>query len=92
LKNANKKINNIMWPPALYSTVWQPKKRCDIVETIEPKVEFAPEEPARREHIAAVHTDMQIQEDENQGFYKIANPAAGVALRAAQIGLSEPCF
>ena len=63
-----------------------------IVETIEPYVEFVPAEPALREHIAAVHTDMQIQKVENQGLYKIASLAAGGALRAAQIGLSEPCF
>ena len=63
-----------------------------IVETIESYVEFVPAEPALREHIAAVHTDMQIQKVENQGLYKIASLAAGGALRAAQIGLSEPCF
>jgi acetoin utilization deacetylase AcuC-like enzyme len=63
-----------------------------IVEIIEPYVEFVPAEPAPREHIAAVHTDMQIQKVENQGLYEIASLAAGGALRAAQIGLSEPCF
>jgi hypothetical protein len=39
-----------------------------IVETIEPYVAFVPAEPALREHIAAVHTDMQIQKVENQGL------------------------
>jgi acetoin utilization deacetylase AcuC-like enzyme len=63
-----------------------------IVETIEPHVEFVPAEPALREHIAAVHTDMQIQRVENQGLYDIASLAAGGAIQAAQIGLSEPCF
>jgi acetoin utilization deacetylase AcuC-like enzyme len=63
-----------------------------IVETIEPHVEFVPVEPALREHIAAVHTDMQIQRVENQGLYDIASLAAGGAIQAAQIGLSEPCF
>jgi len=63
-----------------------------IVETIEPYVEFVPAEPAPREHIAAVHTDMQIQKVENQRLYKIASLAAGGAIQAAQIGLSEPCF
>jgi acetoin utilization deacetylase AcuC-like enzyme len=55
-------------------------------------VEFVPAEPALREHIAAVHTDMQIQRVENQGLYDIASLAAGGAIQAAQIGLSEPCF
>jgi acetoin utilization deacetylase AcuC-like enzyme len=63
-----------------------------IVETIEPYVEFVPAEPAVREHIAAIHTDMQIQKVENQGLYKIASLAAGGALRAAQMGLFDPCF
>jgi acetoin utilization deacetylase AcuC-like enzyme len=35
---------------------------------------------------------MQIQKAENQGLYKIASLAPGGALRAAQMGLSEPCF
>ncbi len=63
-----------------------------IVETIEPYVEFVLAEPALREHIVAVHTDMQIQDVENQGLYEIASLAAGGAIQTAQIGLSEPCF
>ena len=60
-----------------------------IVETIEPHVAFVQAEPALREHIAAVHTDMQILKVENQGLYEIASLAAGGAIQAAQIGLSE---
>jgi acetoin utilization deacetylase AcuC-like enzyme len=63
-----------------------------IVETIEPHVEFVPAEPAFRHHIAAVHTEMHIQHVENRGLYEIAALAAGGAVQAAQIGLSEPCF
>jgi acetoin utilization deacetylase AcuC-like enzyme len=63
-----------------------------IVKTIEPYVEFVPAEPAPRQHIVAVHTGMHIQKVENQGLYKIATLAAGGAIQAAQIGLSEPCF
>ena len=63
-----------------------------IVETIEPHVEFVPAEPALRQDIAAVHTEMHIQQVENQGLYEIAALAAGGAIQAAQIGLSEPCF
>ena len=63
-----------------------------IVESIEPHVEFVPAEPAFRHHIAAVHTEMHIQHVENQGLYEIAALAAGGAVQAAQIGLSEPCF
>ena len=63
-----------------------------IVETIEPYVEFVPAEPAIRQHIVAVHSALHIQKVENQGLYEIATLAAGGAIQAAQIGLSEPCF
>ena len=63
-----------------------------IVETIEPYVEFVPAEPALRQHIVAVHTDKHIQKVENQGLYEISTLAAGGAIQAAEIGLSEPCF
>ncbi|MBT8332775.1 MAG: histone deacetylase family protein [Deltaproteobacteria bacterium] len=63
-----------------------------IVEAIEPHVEFIQAEPAVRQHIAAIHSEMHIQQVENQGLYEIATLAAGGAIQAAQIGLSEPCF
>jgi acetoin utilization deacetylase AcuC-like enzyme len=63
-----------------------------IVETIEPHVEFVPAETAFRHQIAAVHTEMHIQHVENRGLYEVAALAAGGAVQAAQIGLSEPCF
>ncbi|MBT8366270.1 MAG: histone deacetylase family protein [Deltaproteobacteria bacterium] len=63
-----------------------------IVETIEPHAEFVPAKPASRQHIAAVHTEMHIRQIESQGLYEIAALAAGGAVQAAQIGLSEPCF
>ena len=63
-----------------------------IVETITSHVEFVPAEPAGRQQIAAVHTDRHIQHVENQGLYQIAALAAGGAIQAALIGLSEPCL
>ena len=63
-----------------------------IVETIEPHVEFVQAVPAHRQHIAAIHTEMHIQQVENQGLFEIAALAAGGAIQAAQIGLSDPCF
>ncbi len=47
-----------------------PGRMQSIVETIEPYVEFVTAEPALREHITAVHTDMQIQQVENRGCIK----------------------
>ncbi len=63
-----------------------------IVETIKPHVEIVPAEAATRQHIAAVHSEMHIQNVVNQGLYDIAALAAGGAIQTAQIGLSEPCF
>jgi acetoin utilization deacetylase AcuC-like enzyme len=63
-----------------------------IVETITAHVEFVPAEQAGRQQIAAVHTDKHIQYVENQGLYHIAALAAGGAIQAAEIGLSEPCL
>ena len=63
-----------------------------IIESIEPHVELLQAEPALRQHIAAIHTEMHIQQVKNQGLFQIAALAAGGAIQAAQIGLSEPCF
>jgi acetoin utilization deacetylase AcuC-like enzyme len=63
-----------------------------IAETLTPHVEFVPAEPATRQQIAAIHTDNHIQHVENKGLYQIAALAAGGAIQAALIGLSEPCF
>ena len=69
-----------------------PGRMESILGTIEPYVEFVPAEPALRQQVAGVHTDMHIQTVENQGLYEIATLAAGGAIQAARIGLSEPCF
>ena len=69
-----------------------PGRMESIVKTIEPHVEFVQAEPAVRQHIAAIHTEMHIQQVENQGLFDIAALAAGGAIQAAQIGLSKPCF
>ncbi len=63
-----------------------------IVEVIAPHVTFVTAEPAFRQHIAAVHTEIHIRHVENQGLYDVAALAAGGAIQAARIGLSEPCF
>ena len=69
-----------------------PGRMESIVKTIESHAEFIQAEPAVRQHIAAIHTEMHIRQVENQGLYEIAALAAGGAIQAAQIGLSEPCF
>jgi acetoin utilization deacetylase AcuC-like enzyme len=78
---------NYTWDPAAAAGRMEA-----IVETLEPHVEFVQAEPALRQHLAAVHTEMHIRHVENQGLYEIAALAAGGAIQAAKIGLSEPCF
>ena len=63
-----------------------------VVQVIAPEVEFVAAEPASVEDIAAVHTDSLIESINRQGLFPITALAAGGALQAASIGLSEPCF
>jgi acetoin utilization deacetylase AcuC-like enzyme len=63
-----------------------------IVKYLEPHVEFVTADPAIRQDIEAVHSKLHIQQVENQGLYEIAALSAGGAMKAAQIGLTEPCF
>ncbi len=63
-----------------------------IVKAIDPHVTWIAAEPATRQDIAAVHTEAHIQGIIDQGLFDIAAMAAGGAIKAAQIGLTEPCF
>ncbi len=63
-----------------------------IVRRIEGKVEFVPAVAATEAQIAAVHTEAHIEAVRREGLYDIAALAAGAAIRAAEIGLAEPCF
>jgi acetoin utilization deacetylase AcuC-like enzyme len=56
------------------------------------KVSFVTPLPASREDILRVHTAEHIKSVEREGVYDIAALAAGGAIKAAQIGLTEPCF
>jgi acetoin utilization deacetylase AcuC-like enzyme len=53
---------------------------------------FVEAAPAPRQDIAAVHTELYIDSVAREGLYDIAALAAGGAIMAAEIGLSEPCF
>jgi acetoin utilization deacetylase AcuC-like enzyme len=56
------------------------------------KVSFLTPLPASKEDIATVHTAQHIDQVKQEGVYDIAALAAGGAIKAAQIGLIEPCF
>jgi acetoin utilization deacetylase AcuC-like enzyme len=56
------------------------------------KVTFLKPVTASQEDILKVHTPDHIRSVEQEGVYEIAALAAGGAIKAAQIGLTEPCF
>jgi acetoin utilization deacetylase AcuC-like enzyme len=63
-----------------------------IVGVIHDKVEFVEAEPASEEDILAVHDREQLDRVKRKGLYEIASLAAGGAIQAAKIGLTEPAF
>ena len=63
-----------------------------VIAAVEVHADILRPEPAPRQYIAAVHSGLHIQEVENRGLFDIAALAAGGAVQAARIGLSEPCF
>jgi acetoin utilization deacetylase AcuC-like enzyme len=56
------------------------------------KVTFVEPVAATKEDILRVHTPEHVKSVEREGVYDIAALAAGGAIKAAQIGLEEPCF
>ncbi len=67
--------------------------RILAVETeLRGKVHFLTPVAATREDILRAHTPGHIQSVEQEGVYDIAAMAAGGAVLAARIGLTEPCF
>ena len=63
-----------------------------VLKEIEGRVTFIDAVPATEKDIEAVHTRSHIGMVRRDGVYEIAALAAGGAIQAAEIGLSEPCF
>jgi acetoin utilization deacetylase AcuC-like enzyme len=63
-----------------------------VVETISGHVDFVEALPAAEGDILTVHTQRHVDSVRRSGLYPIAALAAGGAVQAAEIGLSEPCF
>jgi acetoin utilization deacetylase AcuC-like enzyme len=63
-----------------------------ILDAIRGEVVFEEALPAGWGDIEAVHTPYHIGRVDKMGLYKIAALAAGAAVQAALIGMSEPCF
>jgi len=63
-----------------------------IVEAVPAGTEWIEATPADESDIAAAHTPRHIENVKKRGLYQIAALAAGGAVQAAEIGLTEPCF
>jgi acetoin utilization deacetylase AcuC-like enzyme len=63
-----------------------------VVDVLKGRVTFVEPEPAEQEDIERVHTAGHIASVKRKGLYEIAALAAGGAIKAAEIGLTEPCF
>ena len=63
-----------------------------VVEALQCFAEFIIAEPATQEQIRAVHSVDHIEDVRSEGVYDIAALAAGCAIQAARIGVSEPAF
>jgi acetoin utilization deacetylase AcuC-like enzyme len=63
-----------------------------ILDAIRGEVTFEEAYPAGGEDISAIHTKSHIHSVEKRGLYNISALAAGGAIQAAVIGMSEPCF
>ena len=63
-----------------------------VLDALGPGVELVEPAPASEEALAAVHPPEHIAWVKERGLHPIAALAAGAALTAARIGLSEPCF
>ncbi len=75
-----------------YDPASNPGRMESIEQALAGHVEFVEPSPASPEDIAAIHTEKHIAEVRREGVYEIAALAAGGAIQAAEIGLSEPCF
>ena len=63
-----------------------------VVEVIEPRVEFITARPATEKEILNAHRKTHVDSVRQRGLYDISALAAGGAIEAATIGLSEPSF
>ncbi len=63
-----------------------------VEKVLRGKVTFVEPSAATREDILKIHTPDHVMSVEREGVYDIAALAAGGAIKAAQIGLTEPCF
>jgi acetoin utilization deacetylase AcuC-like enzyme len=70
----------------------EPGRMEAIVAALQGRVAFVTAEPATCEQLRGAHSVDHIESVKREGVYDIAALAAGGAIQAARIGLSEPAF
>lgn len=65
---------------------------ASITECLPTDTELISPEPATVEQLRLAHSDDHINDVKKEGVFDIAALAAGGAIKAARIGLHEPCF
>jgi acetoin utilization deacetylase AcuC-like enzyme len=70
----------------------EPGRMEAVMDVIGPRVEIVMAKPASEEDILAIHSMDRVESVRLGGLYPIAALAAGGAIQAASLGLSEPCF
>ncbi len=78
------------------SYTWDPAAKTGRIEAIRASIdgiaEYVEARPATREELAAAHGNAHIEAVQREGLYDVAALAAGGAIQAAWIGMTEPCF
>ena len=69
-----------------------PGRIAAVVKAVKKRATFVEAVPAEVDDILAAHTPAHIADVKREGVYEIAALAAGGAIQAAEIGLTEPCF
>lgn len=69
-----------------------PNRMEAILEALKDRVTYVKATQASIEDIALVHTESHIEYVKRIGLYDIASLAAGGAIKAAHLGMEEPCF
>jgi acetoin utilization deacetylase AcuC-like enzyme len=70
----------------------EPGRMEAVINVIQPHVEFVNAEPAAEKDLLAVHTQSHVENVKSMGLYPIAALAAGGAIQAATLALTEPAF
>ncbi len=63
-----------------------------VMEVISGRVDLVMAQEASLTDIEAIHTPAHMERVRNMGLHEIASLAAGGAVQAARIGMTEPCF